>query len=65
MFVAMGVLTIGAKRFPDHAMIITADYLDWGEGEYETYVLKNGSVMSEGRKSYRYVGEEGDTGKTA
>lgn len=29
--------------------------------EYETYVLKNGAVVSEGRKSYRYVGKDRDS----
>jgi hypothetical protein len=34
--------------------------LDWGVDEYETYVLKNGSVVTKGRTQYRYLGEEGD-----
>ena len=52
-----------AKRFPDHAMIVISDYLDWGEDEYETYVLKSGSVTSEGRKQYSFAGER-DSNKT-
>jgi len=54
-----------AKRFPNHEMVVISDYLDWGTDEYETYVLKNGSVISEGRKSYRYVGDGTGSGKTA
>jgi hypothetical protein len=48
-----------AKRFPNHKMVVTSEYLDSGD-EYQTYVLKDGSVMSEGRQQYRYVGEDRD-----
>lgn len=54
-----------AMRFPNHKMVVIADYLDLGVDEYETYVLKNGSLVSEGRKRYAYVGDNDDSNQTA
>jgi hypothetical protein len=54
-----------AKRFPGHHMIVISDYLDWGVEEYEVYRIKNGSVSSEGRKQYSYVGEGDQTEEKA
>ena len=54
-----------AKRFPNHTMVVISDYFDWGVEEFETYVLKNGSVVSEGRKQYSHVGDDSDSDKTA
>jgi hypothetical protein len=44
-----GVIEALAKRFPNHVMVVISDYFDWGVEEYERYVLKGGSVISEGR----------------
>ena len=61
----MPVFEALAKRFPDHKLTVISDYLDHGIEEYETYVLKNGAVISEGRKSYRNVGDEGGNSEHA
>ena len=50
-----------AKRFPNHEIVVTSDYTCCGAFGFETYVLKDGSVVSEGRLQYGYVGEEGDS----
>jgi hypothetical protein len=50
-----------AKRFPNHEIVVTSDYRCCGAYEFETYFLKDGSIVSEGREQYGYVGDEADS----
>jgi Ferredoxin-like domain in Api92-like protein len=46
------ILEALAKRFPNREIVVTSDYICCGADEFETYVLKNGLVTSEGRQQY-------------
>jgi len=45
------------------ALTLTFGLSRLGVDEYETYALKNGSVVSKGRQEYTYLVEEGGSGE--